>query len=197
MSVLCALVVMTRAISTGTARAVVFVPGLVLALLTGCGNAGPTRSAVPRVTKATSPALARIQKQPSKLLDGGTTAFKKRMSELRGYPVVVNQWASWCPPCRREFPFFQRAAARLGYRVAFLGVDSKDNRGAAKGFLRKFPTPYPHYFDPDSKIARTFRGGIAWPTTAFFTRAGKLTFSHPGAYRSEADLLADIRRYSR
>lgn len=171
------------------ASAGVFVPG--------CGGGGPASSPAPHFVRAKAPPLARIQDERSRLLDTGTAGFKSRLASLRGHPIVVNQWASWCPPCRQEFPFFQRLAARYGNRIAFLGVNSNDRRGAATAFLRKFPTPYPHYFDPDTKIARSFRGGAAWPTTAFYTASGSLAYSHPGGYRNQADLLADIRRYTK
>jgi cytochrome c biogenesis protein CcmG/thiol:disulfide interchange protein DsbE len=118
------------------------------------------------------------------------------MRHLRGSPVVVNQWASWCGPCRSEFPFFQHLARRYQGRVAFLGVDSKDSRSDAEAFLKQFPVPYPHYYDEDASIARLFGGGRAWPTTAFFHPSGKLEYVHVGAYPSEEGLDADIRRYA-
>ena len=110
--------------------------------------------------------------------------------------MVVNQWASWCGPCRYEFPFFEHMARRYGDRVGFLGVNSKDGREAALRFLKDHPVPYPHYFDPDAKIARVFRGGRAFPTTAFYDEAGRLAFVHIGAYADEEKLEADIRSYA-
>ena len=59
--------------------------------------------------------------------------------ELRGHPVVVNKWGSWCGPCRAEFPYFQRQAIEHGKKVAFLGVDGKDNDANAEEFLKEFP----------------------------------------------------------
>lgn len=164
--------------------------------LLGCGEDEPRVSPLPRAVAARAPALKSIQAQGNRLLGGGADAFKRRLAALRGYPVVVNQWASWCPPCRREFPYFQRLAARYGDRVAFLGVDSSDNRDAAERFMQRFPTPYPHYFDPDNEIARVFEGGRAWPTTAFYDRRGRLRSTRPGGYAKQADLRDDIRRYA-
>ena len=146
----------------------------------------------------TAPAkpAAGLSSEGGKLIGGGTGAFKSQLRELKGTPVVVNQWASWCGPCRFEFPFFQRLAARYRGRVAFLGVDAQDNRGDAEAFLKQRPLPYPSYYDLSASVARTFRGGLAWPTTAFYDARGKLTRTHPGAYASQAKLDEDIRRYA-
>jgi len=66
-----------------------------------------------------------------------------RLANLKGVPVVVNMWASWCPNCRAEFGYFQTSSKAYDGKVAFLGLDSNDNRGDAESFLRKFPIPYP------------------------------------------------------
>jgi thiol-disulfide isomerase/thioredoxin len=155
-------------------------------------RAAPVRPA----SEITSPALREIREQANQILDGGPEAFKARLADLRGHPVVVNQWGSWCGPCRFEFPFFQRQAAKYGDRVAFLGVDMQDSRQAAEEFLREQPVPYPHYFDPDKSIARLFRGGRVSPTTAFYDARGKLVYSHLGAYPDEDELENEIRRYA-
>jgi thiol-disulfide isomerase/thioredoxin len=163
-----------------------------LALIAGCGSepeADPAERADPQ-------ALERIDADANKLLDGAADAFRSRLASLRGHPVVVNQWASWCGPCQYEFLFFERLARRYGDRVAFLGANSKDARAAARRFLARHPVPFPHYFDPDGSVARVFRGGRAFPTTAFYDADGRLVATHSGAYASEAKLDDDIRRYA-
>ena len=166
----------------------------------GCGADDGGGAAGPGVTaplkEASSPALQNIRAQANEFLDGGPEAFKARLAELKGHPVVVNQWASWCGPCRYEFPFFRNQANKYGHRVAFLGVDSKDSRDEAAEFLREFPVPFPHFYDKDAAIARVIRGGRAWPTTAFYDASGKLVYTHAGSYASEAKLEEDVRRYA-
>ncbi len=130
------------------------------------------------------------------LLDGGPEAFKARLKRLEGTPVVVNQWASWCGPCRFEFPFFGSQAKRLEGKVVFLGVDSRDARNDARDFLRRHPVPFDQFYDHDASIARVFRGGRSWPTTAFYDAKGELVFTHQGAYPTEAALAEDIERYA-
>jgi len=174
-------------------------PALLLSAvaLAGCASttvAGPT-GPVPSNAQAAA-ALTGLRAHANEILAGGPAAFRRRLGSLRGYPVVVNQWASWCGPCKYEFPFFQRLARRYQGRVAFLAVDSKDSRSDATAFLKQLPVPYPTYFDPDTSIARLFRGGLAWPTTAFYGRTGRLLYVHLGAYASEAKLDADIQRYA-
>ena len=158
------------------------------------GDAVPPPGKIPEV-EATGE-LAALVDQGNQILDGGLEAYEEQLKRLRGKPVVVNQWASWCGPCRFEFPFFRDLAVKYGNKVAFLGVNSKDNRDAAETFLRGMPTPYPHYFDPDAEIARSFKGGRAWPTTAFYTADGELAYTHQGAYEDQAALEADIKTHA-
>lgn len=151
---------------------------------------------VVRLDAKSGPELRKLVRQANQLLDGGPDAFNARLAELRGHPVVVNQWASWCGPCRFEFPFFQRLAGKYAGRVAFLGVNSQDARGDAEAFLREFPVPFPHYYDKDASVARVFGGGRAWPTTAYYTADGELAQTHLGAYATQAKLDEDLSRYA-
>jgi cytochrome c biogenesis protein CcmG, thiol:disulfide interchange protein DsbE len=142
------------------------------------------------------PALVALYEQSNQLLDGGVDAFRARLEELRGRPVVVNKWASWCGPCRAEFPHFQRIAAQFGDRVAFIGVDTSDSADAAATFLAEFPVPYPSYSDPDQEIAKEIGATLGFPSTAFYDRSGELVHLRQGPYTSEDDLRAEIRQYA-
>jgi thiol-disulfide isomerase/thioredoxin len=124
------------------------------------------------------------------------TPVRTKLAGLRGVPIVVNQWASWCPNCKAEFPFFQRQSRRYERQVAFLGLDAQDQRAAAASFLRTHPVDYPSVFDETAQQAGSLGGGQGWPTTFFFDRTGKETFVHEGAYPSEELLEADVRRYA-
>lgn len=174
-----------------------------IVLLAGCSSADSTpqsaaRPAADMHALAGAPApLAALHKQRNKLLDGGTSAFKARLKALRGYPVVVNKWASWCGPCRGEFPYFQRLAVKNGKQIAFVGVDAADNDGDARTFLDKVPLTFPSYKDPDEKISAMINGPQATPVTAFYNAKGDLMYSHQGAYLNQRKLAQDIRRYAR
>lgn len=166
----------------------------VTAVLVACGER-EQKTAVP-TGDASLAKLREADRDANRLLPGGLAEFRRRLAAARGRPVVVNQWASWCAPCRYEFPFLQRQALKLRGRVAFLGVNTKDRARDARRFLARYPTPYPHLEDPDAAIARTFGGGRAWPTTAFYDERGRVSFVHQGAYATEARLAEDIRRYA-
>ena len=158
-------------------------------------TAAPTLSQAQTRLSGSPPALAAIHAQASELLAGGPAALDKRLQALRGYPVVLNIWASWCGPCRQEMPVLQEVSVDRGRKVAFLGVDLKDNIPAAKRLLAQFPVSYPSYGDPDGTVFNDNQlAGV--PSTIFYSRSGKRQLVHSGPYLSANDLNADINRYA-
>jgi cytochrome c biogenesis protein CcmG, thiol:disulfide interchange protein DsbE len=178
------------------------IPIALLALaLAGCGSSGGGDYGGQHPDYATalagSPApLAALYAQANELLPGGTDAYEERIAALKGYPVVANVWASWCGPCRFEFPTLQKLSARYGKRVAFIGVNSQDSDGDAETFLAEAPVPYPSYTDPDKGLIESLGGLGGLPDTAFYDRKGKLLFLKQGAYVDNSELEADVRRYA-
>ena len=173
---------------------------LALALPSCGGESGEDAGEAPDYARALAGApqpLAKLYEQADQLLPGGTDAYERQLAELRGHPVVVNKWASWCGPCRVETPWFQRLSARLGKRIAFLGVNTKDSSAAAKEFMREFPLPYPSYSDPDEEIAEAIEATVGFPATAFYDSSGELAHVQQGQYASIDALTADIERYAR
>jgi thiol-disulfide isomerase/thioredoxin len=166
----------------------------------GCGNSAASgNGSHPDYAKALAgspPPLAALHRQANDLLPGGQTAFEKRIAQLHGYPVVANVWASWCGPCREEFPVLQQLSARYGKKVAFLGVNSEDSTDAAATFLREEPLSYPSYVDPHKATLESLGGVGGFPDTAFFDKSGKLLYLKQGPYRSDSELEADVRRYA-
>jgi cytochrome c biogenesis protein CcmG/thiol:disulfide interchange protein DsbE len=163
----------------------------------GAGNPESKATDYERALADAPPPLASLYAQGNELLGGGVEAYEERLAELRGYPVVVNKWASWCGPCRFEFPHFQELAAERGEEIAFLGVNSKDPEDAARTFLEQLPVPYPSYTDPDHEIGDLLEGAREFPATGFYDSAGELVYVRRGAYASKEDLAADIDRYAR
>lgn len=152
------------------------------------------RSAQRELAGAPAP-LAELHAQSGKLLDGGLDAFERRLDRLEGHPVVINKWASWCDPCRAEFPAFQQLATERGREIAFLGLNAGDSRRPAEAFLRDYPVPFPSYVDPDEEIAREIKAPANYPITLFVDERGETAFIHQGGYTSTEDLTADIERY--
>jgi thiol-disulfide isomerase/thioredoxin len=139
--------------------------------------------------------LAALRRRVNELAGGGARALDAQLRALRGHPVVVNLWASWCEPCRHELPFLQRQAVKHGARVAFLGVNSGDNPADARRLSARFPMPYPSFEDPRQRVAGRYRT-LGLPATAFYDRRGKLVIVHQGGYRDEAKLAQEIDRYA-
>jgi cytochrome c biogenesis protein CcmG/thiol:disulfide interchange protein DsbE len=141
------------------------------------------------------PQLAALHAQANDLLPGARKGLQARVRALRGHPIVVNVWAAWCVPCRTELPVVQRASLDYGKRVAFVGVDLADNRGAAQKLLRDIPLTYPSYEDPDGKVAKDYHL-VGPPSTIYYDASGTQTYIHQGQYVDRAQLDADIKRYA-
>jgi thiol-disulfide isomerase/thioredoxin len=110
--------------------------------------------------------------------------FEELLGQLRGTPVLVNIWASWCGPCRTEAPHLADAARRFGSKVQFLGVDILDSRPSARSFMQQEGWTYPSVYDETGAI-RDRLGFIGQPVTAFFDASGTLVSSWSGPVTPE------------
>lgn len=123
--------------------------------------------------------------------DGGVTT----LSALRGRPLVVNLWATWCHPCVAEMPVFEQVsneqASHGSKSVSIVGVNIGDDATAAAAFASKLGVHYPQYTDADGALEASL-GVSNLPATAFFSADGTLQSVHTGAYM--ADGLRDAIR---
>ncbi len=99
--------------------------------------------------------------------------FQTLLAQLRGTPILVNVWGSWCGPCRDEAPSLAAAHERYGDRVQFLGVDILDVREGAREFMAEFGWTYPSVYDPPGAI-RDGLGLIGQPWTLLYDGSGEL-----------------------
>ncbi len=96
------------------------------------------------------------------------------LSALRGRPVIVNFWASWCVPCRQEIPLLREELAKhAGDGLAIVGVIFKDQEDPAREFATSFSVTWPNALDPDGAVAKAYRV-VAPPQTYFIDRKGIL-----------------------
>jgi peroxiredoxin len=98
-----------------------------------------------------------------------------RLAAFNGHPILLNFWASWCPPCRAEAPTLESTYERYRSRgVVFIGVDlQNDTWGASRGFLQRYKITYPVGRDESGAVGRTYRV-VGIPTTYFIGRDGTI-----------------------
>lgn len=103
------------------------------------------------------------------------------LAALRGHPVYLNFFATWCGPCRVETPdivALSKAYAGRGLRV--VGIDVGEDVGRARSYGREFAIPYALVADPDSRTRLPYGGGLYFPLHVFIDAAGVVRVYHPG-----------------
>ena len=110
-----------------------------------------------------------------------------RLSDFSGQNIVVNVWATWCPPCRSELPEFESAWRERGGEIAFLMIDltgGSETQETAEAFLAENGYTFPVYYDLDGSAAEAL-GIYSIPVTVTVDRDGNLTASRIGALTGE------------
>ncbi len=107
-----------------------------------------------------------------------------KLSEMRGKPVVLNFWASWCSPCRGEMPEFERLYQESGGEIVFMMVDLVDGRRETKAkgarYIEEQGFTFPVYFDTEQDAAIRY-GVSSIPRTIFIDREGKIITAATGS----------------
>jgi thiol-disulfide isomerase/thioredoxin len=119
--------------------------------------------------------------QPAPPLSGSSLSGSHiDLTAMRGHPVVIDFWASWCGPCRAEQPELDALVTRYAARgVQFLGVDIRDDSANARAYVQEFHITYPSVFDPASDDAATFNVD-APPTTLVIDASGTIRLRELG-----------------
>jgi cytochrome c biogenesis protein CcmG/thiol:disulfide interchange protein DsbE len=156
----------------------------VVALAVACTSSPPGEHPAVRTLSGTMPAIEALT------LDGGSIS----PSDYAGRPVVVNFWATWCGPCRREQPLLASAARDLGERATFIGIDYEDQDDAARDWLERYDVPYANVADPSGDLADGFGVTVGLPTTFVIDADGRMRFRVMGEIDRETldDLLGRV-----
>ncbi|WP_433314878.1 TlpA family protein disulfide reductase [Micromonospora chersina] len=113
--------------------------------------------------------------------------------DIKG-PAVINVWASWCPPCRKELPAFQRLSERAGGRFQVIGVNSRDSRGGAQSIGEDFGVRFPMLVDQGDAFERAL-GRNAFPLTVLVDADGRIRHTDSTGALDDARLAELVRTH--
>ncbi|MCI4063149.1 TlpA family protein disulfide reductase [Micromonospora sp. R77] len=190
--------------------AVLLVPALLM--IAGCtateeatSGAAPTRAERPSpfadcATLAAAPASAVPAPPgpagaalPELTLSCFTGGAPVAVRDVRG-PAVINVWASWCPPCRKELPAFQRLSERAAGRFQVVGVNSRDSRGGAQSIGEDFGVRFPMLVDQGDAFERALNRN-SFPLTLFVDADGRIRHTDASGALDDAHLAELVRTH--
>jgi cytochrome c biogenesis protein CcmG/thiol:disulfide interchange protein DsbE len=119
-------------------------------------------------------------------LDGQTVTAE----ELRGKPVLINFWASWCAPCVAEHAILRQAQRRYGDRVTIVGILYQDTAGRARSFVARYGGDWPVLLDPGGTLALDF--GVTGPPESYFVDAAGIIRAKQFGPLTDATLEARV-----
>lgn len=163
---------------------------LFAALLVGCDRGQPSAAAA----DPPAPIVGRLAPDFTlKTLDGQTVT----LSELRGRPVLINFWASWCGPCRLEMPHLVATYEKhkdQGFVILGIDMTFSDSVSDVEAFVKKFGVAFPILLDETGEVTNELYKVQGTPTSYFINREGVITYRHVGAMTDEfiAKRLEDI-----
>lgn len=145
----------------------------------------------PKTTKTTP----KDEGLPGLVLDCLGGGSPVHLAGLSGEPTVINLWASWCGPCKKELPHFAKAHRELGDRVQILGIDFADDEPDAALELAKLAgVTYPLLADPNSSVKADLKV-VGLPQTVFVDAQGTIVATERRVYRSYGDLTTAISKH--
>lgn len=166
-----------------TATAVVLGTTSGVAIATVVASSNTIKATSSRIITSTGGVFSALNRQSAPLwslpgLRDSTSTIS--IAQFQGKPLILNFWASWCAPCRKEMPALQEVAHRFQGKVTFVGVDTIDKRGTALAFLAKTGVTYASGYDPKGLVASSY-GVYGLPNTFFVSPSGELLGRQVGA----------------
>jgi cytochrome c biogenesis protein CcmG/thiol:disulfide interchange protein DsbE len=146
---------------------VLAVGGVTAAVIASSGSSGSSTQVVPK-------ALSAKVGDPAPDFSLTTLDGKQvQLSDFKGTPVVLNFWASWCNPCREEFPLLRKAYSKAGGKWQLVGVNTADLiESDARTFARKAGADWPNAYDPDAGVRDAYSAVRGLPQTVFVDAQG-------------------------
>ena len=156
---------------------------MLAATLLACSCRGETQAAPPRAAGTGS------------IVESSEKELSAAIRALRPDPVVVNYWATWCDPCKKEMPRLVDAALRYEGRVVFVGVNVEDDLASARSFAGRYGVNFPSYAMSRAEVQRS-QDILGLPVTQFYGADGELAFVHQGEISADdlEEKIQDVLR---